>query len=323
MSLLIILVLIVLGLAALVFGAEWLVKGASGLARRFGIPSLVIGLTIVAFGTSAPEFSVNIYAALTGAPDIAIGNVVGSNIVNILIGLGIAAVILPLSVKSSTVRWEIPLALMAAVLLFILGSDRLFDGAATDIITRTDGFALVALFIVFMFYIVALTRYDKDTKESMESAAAVLMPAWKAIGLCVLGLVALVGGGRVLVDQAITLATLIGLSEAVIGLTVVAVGTSLPEIVTSAIAARRGETDIAIGNVVGSNIFNIFLILGVSALIAPLPVALGFTIDALVMIGATLLLFGALFLGKRGHIDRWQGVLFIILYVLYVAYLLV
>ncbi len=321
MQILIVIALLIVGLVMLVLGADWLVKGASSIARRFGIPALVIGLTVVAFGTSLPEFTVSLYAALSGATDIAVGNVVGSNIVNILLVLGVSAIITSLSVKSSTVKWEIPFALLAAVLVLVFGSDVLLDGGASNVITRTDGLAFIGLFAIFLFYIVALVRADRSViplEETEEAPQSVLRSTLYTIG----GLAALVVGGRILVDQAVILANLAGLSEAVIGLTVVAVGTSLPELATSAMAAWRKQIDIAVGNVVGSNIFNILFVLGASATIAPLPVRGAFVVDALVMVGATLLLFLALFLGKRGHIDRWQGVVFLVLYVLYTGYLL-
>ncbi len=319
MALILSFALLAVGLVILILGAEWLVKGASSIARKYGIPPLVIGLTVVAFGTSMPELSVNIYAAVSGATGLAIGNVVGSNIANILLVLGASAIICSLSVKSSTVRWEIPLALLASVLVLVFGSDILLDGGVTNVITRTDGMALLGLFAIFMFYIVALFRSDASPLEEEEEKP--LTPL-RAFLYTIVGLVALTGGGRLLVDQAVSLAGVIGLSEAVIGLTVVAIGTSLPELATSVVAAWRKQVDIAVGNVIGSNIFNIFLVLGVSSVIAPLPVREGFVVDALVMIVATVFLFVALFLGKRGHIDRWQGIVFILLYVGYVAYLL-
>ncbi|MBU2103422.1 calcium/sodium antiporter [Patescibacteria group bacterium] len=311
--------LLAVGLVILILGAEWLVKGASSIARRYGIPPLVIGLTVVAFGTSMPELSVNIYAALSGATGLAVGNVVGSNIANILLVLGASAIICSLSVKLSTVRWEIPLALLASVLVLVFGSDVLLDGGAANVITRTDGIALLGLFAVFMFYIVALFRSDASPLEEEDESP---LPPLRAFLYAIVGLVALTSGGRLLVDQAVSLATGIGLSEAVIGLTVVAIGTSLPELATSVVAAWRKQVDIAVGNVIGSNIFNIFLVLGVSSVITPLPVREGFVVDALVMFVATAFLFVSLFLGKRGHIGRWQGIVFILLYIVYIAYLL-
>lgn len=310
-------VLLTAGLSFLIVGADALVRGASAIARSLGVSSLVIGLTVVAFGTSMPELTVNLYAAFTGSTDIAIGNIVGSNIANILMILGISALIAPLTVKSSTVRWEIPLALVAAVLVYVFGQDVALNGGMVDAISRSDGIALVAFFVVFMFYIFALVKVDPPPV----SGEASTLSLWPAIGFSLLGLAGLIIGGKLLVDSAIVLARLAGLSEAFIGLTVVAVGTSLPELFTSVVAAWRGEMDIAVGNVVGSNIFNVFWILGVTAIITPLPAAEGFARDALVMILATLALFGALFVGKRHQLDRWQGGVFLASYAAYVVLL--
>lgn len=320
MDILIAIVLAVIGLGALVLGAEGLVRGASSLARRFGIPSLVIGLTVVAFGTSMPELTVNLYAALTGSTDVAIGNIVGSNIANILLILGVAALITPLAVKSSTVRWELPLAFLASLAVLICGSDILLDGGTRDVLTRTDGLLLIGFFIVFLFYVIALTKAEP---ESAEDAPVAKQGALTSIGLVLLGLAGLVLGGKLLVDNAVVLARLAGLSEAVIGLTVVAIGTSLPELATSVVAAMRREIDIAVGNVVGSNIFNIFWILGLTSTLTPLPATPGFLTDVLVMCAATLALFLAVWVGKRGSVDRWQGGVFIAAYLAYVAHLVI
>ena len=322
MDILISLVLLLAGLGILILGAEWLVRGASSIARKSGISPLVVGLTVVAFGTSAPELTVNLYSALTGTTDIAIGNIIGSNIANILLILGVTAAIVPLAVKSTTVKWEIPLALLAGVLVLIFGSDRLFDGGVADVITRTDGLALLALFTVFMCYIFVLARHDKEVAPPEEAEKAPVNTPF-AILLVLVGLAGLVIGGKILVDQAVLLARLAGLSEAVIGLTIVAIGTSLPELATSIVAAFKKEVDIAIGNIVGSNIFNVFWILGLTSVIAPLPVPEGFMVDASVGIGAVLLLLGSLFIGIKQRLDRWQGVVFVLLYIAYLTYLVV
>lgn len=322
MDILISLVLLFAGLGILILGAEWLVRGASSIARKSGISPLVVGLTVVAFGTSAPELTVNLYSALTGTTDIAVGNIIGSSIANILLILGVTAAIVPLAVKSTTVKWEIPLALLAGLLVLVFGSDRLFDGGVADVITRTDGLALLSLFIVFMCYIFVLARHDKEAAVPEEAQKEPLNTPL-AILLILAGLAGLVIGGKVLVDQAVVLARLAGLSEAVIGLTVVAIGTSLPELATSIVAAFKKEVDIAIGNVVGSNIFNVFWILGLTSVIAPLPVPEGFMVDATVGVAAVLLLLGALFIGTRQRLDRWQGVVFVLLYISYLTYLVV
>lgn len=319
MDILIAVGLLIVGLVVLVFGADYLVKGASSFASKLGIAPLAIGLTIVAFGTSTPELTVNLYAAFTGATDIAIGNVVGSNIANILLILGAAALIAPLTVKSSTVWKEMPFALLAGLLLFVLGADSLVSGATSDFLSRGDGLALMGVFAIFMYYVVGLARSNTEHSDSEPVAQ---YSTWFSVACIIGGLAALVFGGKIFVDQAVYLAQLVGLSEAVIGLTIVAVGTSLPELATSVIAAYRGQSDIAVGNVIGSNIFNIFWILGLTAVISPLPVPLSFETDVLFSLLVTILLFLAMFVGWRMHLDRWQGGAFIAIYVAYVAFLL-
>lgn len=311
--------LFVLGFALLVKGADLLVEGSSSLARRLGISNLVIGLTVVAFGTSAPELFVNLFAAVNGTTDIAIGNIVGSNIVNILFILGICAVIRPLTVKSGTVWKEIPMSLLAAVLVLVMANDRVIDGAAFDTLTRIDGFVLGAFFIIFLYYTFGIARAEGNAVES--AAPSRSLPA--SLGMAVLGLCGLVLGGHWIVNGATAIAAIFGLSEALIGLTMVAIGTSLPELATSAVAAYKNNADIAIGNVVGSNIFNIFFILGLSAIIRPLSFAGGLNFDLWVCVGASALLFVWMFLGKRHLLERWQGFAFIASYVLYVAAIVV
>lgn len=323
MDIVVTLALLVAGLGILIAGAEALVRGASSLGRGMGITPLVIGLTVVAFGTSAPELTVNIYSAIQGATDLALGNIIGSNIANILLILGITACVTPLAVKSSTVRWEIPLALLAMVLVFVFGSDVLFDGGALNVMTRSDGVALLGFFVIFMFYIFALVGSESAPQNEGTETEGKSLGVWPAIGLSVVGLAGLILGGKMLVDQAIVLATLAGLSESVIGLTVVAIGTSLPELATSIVAALKKEVDIAVGNVIGSNIFNVFWILGVTSVIAPLPSPAGFMVDVLVAIGATLALFLALFIGRKHQLERWQGVVFVLAYLAYLTYLVI
>lgn len=309
-------ILVVAGLAILILGAESLVRGASSLAKRIGISEIVIGLTIVAFGTSAPELIVNIFSAIRGSTDIAIGNVVGSNIANILLILGLVAAIIPLTVKRNTVWKEIPFALLALVLVFTMGNDYLFDGSSFNSITRTDGFSLIAIFIIFMFYIFALSKTEGKPEEV--PTYSVFISTMLTLG----GLVCLFFGGKILVDNAVFLATIAGLSESLIGLTIVAVGTSLPELATSIVAAIHGKNDIAVGNIVGSNIFNVFWILGLTGTFIQMPFNPNTNIDVLVGVGATALLFIFMFIGRRHKLDRWQGILFVALYLLYTAYLI-
>ncbi len=309
--------LFIVGLGILIVGAEFLVRGAASLAKRWGVPPLVIGLTIVAFGTSMPELVVNMFSAVRGSADIAIGNIIGSNIANILLILGLSVLIRSLSVKDSTVWREIPFALLAMVLVYTMGNDALFDGTGFNALTRTDGFSLIAMFAIFMFYIFSLAKQQQGEPEKVKIYAGY----WSAI-FTVGGLLCLFLGGKILVDNAVILAHLAGLSEAFIGLTIVAVGTSLPELATSVVATIHRHDDIAVGNIVGSNIFNVFWILGLTATILQLPFNPSTNIDILVGIGATFLLFIFMFISTRRKLDRWQGVMFLLLYCVYIVYLI-
>ncbi len=330
--------LLPIGFVLLVKGAGFLVDGASSIAKRFGISALVIGLTIVAFGTSAPELIVNILASINGNTDIAIGNVLGSNIFNILLILGVSAVIFPLAVTKGTVWKEIPLALLAVVLMGIMANDALIDGGNFSGLTRIDGLVLIAFFIIFLYYTFGISRPEAVVSTcrtigsessrviSMDDKIETTVHQRSLLRSCLMvgaGLVGLVVGGKWVVDAAVALATSLGLSQALVGLTIVAIGTSLPELATSAVAAYKKQADIAVGNIVGSNIFNIFWILGVSAIINPLPFSSVLMRDVLVTIAATLLLFIVMFIGKRHILERWQGVGFILLYIGYIVLLIV
>lgn len=307
------------GFVALIYGANFLVDAASSLAARFGVPSIVIGLTIVAFGTSAPELVVNVFAATTGSTDMVLGNVLGSNIFNVLGILGISALIYPLTVKSNTTWIEIPLSLLAAICVLVVASDMFLDGSGNNLISRSDGIILLLFFLVFLVYNLIVAKKG-GADEEIETKD---YSTWKAILFIVLGLAGLVIGGRLIVTSAVSIAEVIGLSERVIGLTVVSIGTSLPELATSIIAVRKKNVDIAIGNVVGSNIFNIFLILGISGTIVPLGINPDSIFDILVNIVAGLLLFIFVFTGRGRSIERWEGAVFLISYIAYVTYLIV
>lgn len=309
-------ILIILSLAILIGGAEILVRGSASIAKKLGISSLVIGLTVVSFGTSAPELIVNMISAMNGSADLAIGNIIGSNISNILLILGLSALIYPLSVKKSTAWKEIPFALLAMCLVYTMGNDALFDGAAYNTITRTDGFSLIAMFIIFMVYTFGLAKAEGEA-ENIKSYSWVL-----SLLMTLGGLVCLFVGGEVLVNNAVLLARLAGLSEAFIGLTIVAVGTSLPELATSLVAVYHHHDDIAIGNIVGSNIFNIFWILGLTSTILQLPFNAAVNVDVFVGVLATGLLFLFMFIGARRKLDRWQGAVFVFLYIAYIFYLI-
>lgn len=312
--------LLLVGLGIVIAGAESLVRGASSIAKRLGISSLVIGLTVVSFGTSMPELVVNLFSAFQGNADLAVGNVIGSNISNILLILGVSALIVPLTVQRSTVWKEIPLALLAVVLVFIMGNDVLLDGAVADLLSRTDGILLVSMFIIFMYYTWGMAR---NGKESIHDEGSVRQYGTGMSALLIGGgLVGLFLGGKLLVDNAVEVALAAGMSEALVGLTIVAIGTSLPELATSVVAALHKQNDIAVGNIVGSNIFNIFWILGVTSTILPLPFNTAISIDVGVAIGATLVLFAVMFIGKRHTLQRWQGALLLAGFVSYMVYII-
>lgn len=311
--------LLLTGFVALIFGAGKLVDSASSLAVKLGIPNIVIGLTIVAFGTSAPELVVNVFAAVSGSTEMVLGNVLGSNIFNVLGILGISAVIFPLTVKTNTTWLEIPLSLLAAVGVLILAADVMLDGSTTNLISRSEGIVLLLFFTIFLVYNLTVAKAG-DAEEQTETPQ---YSSTKAVLFIILGLAGLIIGGRLIVTSAVGIAETIGLSERVIGLTVVSIGTSLPELATSIIAVRKKNVDIAIGNVVGSNIFNIFLILGVSTTVAPLQVSGNAFFDILVNILAGLLLFIFIFTGKGRQLERWEGMIFILFYIAYVSYLII
>jgi cation:H+ antiporter len=310
--------LLIVGFVLLIFGADKLVDGASALARKYNIPNIVIGLTIVAFGTSAPELVVNVFAAVSGNTELMLGNVLGSNIFNALGILGICAVMAPLAVKRNTTWIEIPLAFLAAIVVLVIANDVFLDKNATNITTRSEGVMLLFFFVIFLVYNLQVAKSgrasdDIETKE---------LPMLKSLLFIVFGLTGLVIGGRMIVTSAVEIAQLMGISERIIALTIVAVGTSLPELATSVVAVRKGNTDIAIGNVVGSNIFNIFFIFGVSSVIAPSVIGPNSQIDIFVNILASLLLFFFIFTGKGRKLERWEGILFLFMYVAYLVFLI-
>lgn len=310
--------LFIVGFYILIKGADLLVAGASSVAKRMQISNIVIGLTIVAFGTSAPEFIVNIFASVNGDTDLAIGNVIGSNIANILLILGIAAIIHPLVTRENTVWKEIPLSLLAAVMLGILANDARLDGVSFSALTRTDGLTLLSFFAIFLYYSFGIAKVNADSEgEEIRD-----LGKWKSVLYILSGLTGLVFGGKWIVDGAVRIAENFQVSQSLIGLTIVAIGTSLPELATSAVAAYRRQTDIAIGNVVGSNIFNVFWILGFSSLINPLPFDRGADMDVIMTIFSSLLLFLIMFIGKKHTVERWQGIVMVGLYITYIIYLI-
>lgn len=307
---------LVAGFAFLMKGADWLVDGSSALAKSLRVSDLVIGLTVVAFGTSSPELFVNVLASYEGRPEIAIGNILGSNIFNVLAILGLSAVIYPITVQSNTVWKEIPFSLLAAIVVGIIASDVQIAGGTSSAINRIDGLVLLLFFAIFMYYVLDMARASPQPAGDEIQR----LPAWKSILLTIAGLALLVVGGRWIVDSAVQIAQDFNVSEKLIGVTIVAIGTSLPELATSLIAARKRNSDIAVGNVVGSNIFNIFLILGTSSVIHPLPVQATSRVDLLVTILASVLLFLAMFIGRRHTLHRAEGVGFLLVYALYMVY---
>ena len=303
---------LVVGLVLLVKGADWLVDGASKLAKRLGVTDLVIGLTIVAFGTSMPEFVVNMVSVADGATDLAITNILGSNIINTLVILGCSALVCPLVAQRSTVRLDIPLNIVAGVLVLVF----VFISSPMEPkgLSRIEGLALLVVFAAFLVYTFYTAKADATT--TTESSP---FPLWKCVVLILAGLVGLVVGGEMIVKSAVAIARYCGVAEAVIGLTIVALGTSLPELATSVVAAFKHNNDIAIGNVVGSNIFNVFFILGTSAIIKHLPVYPGIEIDA-ALVAVSALAVWLLLCNKNRSINRWGGALLLVLYAGYLTY---
>lgn len=304
------LLLLALGFVLLVKGADWFVEGTSGIADKFGVPQLVIGLTIVAMGTSAPEAAVSITAALKGNADITVGNILGSNILNILIILGIASVITSIAIAKTTIRYEIPIMLVATLLL--LGC-----GMIGGTINLWEGILLWVCFIGYLSYMFILMKKGQMQAEVIESKDS---PIWKMLLMGIVGLGLIILGSDVTVDAATSLAERFGMSERFIGLTIVALGTSLPELFTSVIAACKGKADIAIGNIVGSNIFNILFVVGTSALITPVVFASNFAIDCMIVFAAGVVLWLCTF--RKRKLTRTGGIIMLICYLAYFVYLL-
>lgn len=317
MDMVIQILLLVLGFALLVKGADWFVDGAAGIATKFGIPQLVIGLTIVAMGTSAPEAAVSITAAFAGNAEITIGNIVGSNVLNILIILGITALVYPVAVQKSSLVFDIPVVLFATAILFVLG----YDGN----ISRLDGIIMLVIFVAYLFFLfwdakrpkklesAEVQQEEVENEEIKNEGKNLSLP--KALIFTVIGLVLIVAGSNFVVKSATFIATALGLSQRFIGLTIVALGTSLPELFTSVTAAMKKNSDIAVGNIVGSNIFNILFIVGLSGLIIPVPFAPAFRFDTLVSgVAAILLLLCSL---PKKRLSRIAGIFFLICYAVY------
>lgn len=310
---------LIIGLALVIKGADFLVDGGSSIAKRYGVSELLIGLTIVAFGTSLPELVVSIIAGFTGSGELTVGNVLGSNIANILLILGITAIINPIAVTSSTIWREIPFSMLGVVVFAILANDKYLTGASFEMISSADGFILLCFFLIYGYYMFGLTsagRKEDDDGDIEQFGLA------KSIIYVIIGVVGLMIGGQLTVMSAEEIAGAFGLSDAVIGLTVVAIGTSLPELVTSIVAAFKGKEDLIVGNIVGSNIFNIFWILGLSSALVPITINTDITIDMLVLVVATLSMFISLFIGKtKSHIiDKFEGGILLFMFIAYIVY---
>ena len=309
-------VFLIIGLGMVVYGANFMVDGSSALAKKYNIPNIVIGLTIVAFGTSSPELAISSYSAYTGNAEIAIGNVVGSNIANIFLILGVTAMIYPLTVLRNTVMKEIPLSLLAAIIIYVMVNDVWLANESQNIVSMADGFILLSFFAIFMYYLVELARSSGEEEALEIKNLSKLQCVLYILG----GFALLILGGKWFVDSAVSLATDMGMSQAVIGLTIVAIGTSLPELATSVVAALKKNSDIAVGNIVGSNIFNIFFVLGVSSIVAPLPKGNITNIDLIVCILASLILLASSYLMGKYKVTRVEGGIFVILYLAYIGY---
>ncbi len=302
------------GLVLTLYAANWLVEGSSSIAKRLNVSDLVIGLTIVALGTSTPELAINIFSAIKGSTDLAIANVLGSNIANILLILGTASLISPLVISTNTTWKEIPFALLAVIVLGLMANDLWLDANASgNFISRTDGMVMLCFLAIFIVYTFEISKFHPEAAGEVH-----VMSVGKSIFLTIFGIIGLFIGGKLLVEGAVGLAQLAGISERVIGLTIVAIGTSLPELAAAIVAARKGKTDLAVGNVIGSNILNVFLILGVTATIHPMPFdAESSNHDLGLVLLSSILLFASTFFYNPRRIGKREGVIFVSLYTIY------
>jgi cation:H+ antiporter len=310
---------LIAGFAILIFGADFLVSGSSSIAKKMGISNLAIGLTVVAFGTSMPELLVSVQSSLKGYNDAAFGNIIGSNNFNLLFILGIAGLIYPLVVQRNTIKYEVPLSLLAAGVLFLLVNDKMILGSEGNFLSRIDSLILLLFFGGFLLYIY---RSMKTTSDYEEDNSIKIYKTPVALLMTFGGLIGLVYGADKVVENAVAIATTFGLSEKLIGLTILAAGTSLPELATSCVAAYKKNTDIAIGNVIGSNIFNIFFILGVTGMITPLEYKEVMNFDLNVLMSSTVLLMIFMFTLNTRKLDRWEAALMLIGYIVYTVVLI-
>lgn len=316
-------ILFIVGIFLLIKSADYLIEGSSSLAKKLGVSTLVIGLTIVAFGTSLPELIVNILAAIKGSGDIAFGNILGSSMTNTLLVLGIMALITSLKVKDSTTWKQIPFSFLAVLVLFIFSIGSLVNKSGGEFLSRTDGLILLLFFSIFLYYVFELAKKDKNlAKETNEQE--IKRYSNVTIFLMIVGsLIGLFLGGKWTVDGAIVIARTFGLSEFLISATIIAIGTSLPELITSIVAAFKKNVDLAIGNVIGSNIFNILWVLGLTSIISPLRFPEFIRIDLIILLFATFLLFLFMFTSKKHELDRWEGIVLLLLYVSYIIFIII
>ncbi len=319
-------ILFILGFIFLLKGADILVDGSSSIAKRFGISSFFIGLTIVAFGTSTPELVISTLASIKGSSGIALGNIIGSNISNTLLILGVCAIIAPLIVKRATVNKEIPFSLLAILAVGILVNDFLIEHILPNGLTRIDGLILILFFSIFIYYTFGITKdreniFKKTVGElKQEELKGYSRPV--SVIMIIVGLVGLVIGGRWIVNGAVTFAQIFGISETLIGLSIVAIGTSLPELAASAMAAHKGRTDMAVGNIVGSNIFNLLWVLGLSSAISAIGYNPALNIDMLILTGITILLLFLIYIGRKNILGKWEGSVLLSLYACYLVFLI-
>lgn len=309
--------ILIIGFMFLIKGADLFVDGSSSIAKTFKIPPILIGLTIVAFGTSAPEAAVSINAALKGSNEIALGNVVGSNLFNFLLVIGISSIINPMKVQKNTILKEFPLAILTSVVLFILCADITLQGAKIDVISKADGLILLCLFLVFLYYLIEMAIMSRDDYNDNAEKS----PLGKSIFISIIGVVGIIYGAEWVVDASSSIAIDFGMSKNLVGLTIVAVGTSLPELVTSIVAAFKNESDIAMGNVIGSNLFNILLVLGISSTIRPIPINPAIFVDMIFLLLVTIITYT--FAITKRTVFRLEGVFLVCLYVGYMSYIII
>lgn len=310
-----------MGLALILAGANFLTDGAADLAKRMRVSEFVIGVTIIGIGTSMPELVVSFVSALAGQSDMAIGNVLGSNLFNTLLILGVTTLVVPVRLTRNNLKKDIPFGILASVALFIVGSDTLLDKAPVNYIGRNEGLLLLCFFAIFMVYTVYSTQ-DRKRIRRAPKPVVVKRKLWLSLVMVIGGLAGLIYGGNLLVDNAVVIAQNLGVSESVIGVTLLAGGTSLPELAASLVSALKNKPDMALGNIIGSNIFNIFLVLGLSSTVAPLTAGSILPADMLVLVGVSILPLLAAYTFKKNRIDRFEGVLFILIYVAYIFWML-